>query len=206
MGGTLVDLNVPDPYADFMDFPVGEAGRVFKSFRLHPLLRETRSLVSVAKMKCHGSVGVTHGLKNLIGLLPVRFHRAEPQHTNRSAIHGNKGRDLPGIILDVNRACPIRLSLVDGIETTEAGEGPWRESMAPIRPGVLVAGKDPVSVDAVCTALQGFDPMAPDGTTPFQGENYIRAAHVSGLGVADPAGIRVRGIPVEETRMRFRPC
>jgi uncharacterized protein (DUF362 family) len=61
------------------------------------------------------------------------------------------------VILDLNRARPVHLALIDGIKTAEGGDAP-RGSFNPVQPGVLIAGKDPVAADAVATAAMGFDP------------------------------------------------
>jgi len=45
-------------------------------------------------------------------------------------------------------------SVVDGIIGME-GEGPYAGD--PVRCGVIIAGFDPVAVDAVCAKLMGFD-------------------------------------------------
>ena len=79
------------------------------------ILEEVDAFVSVAKMKCHFNCGVTHSMKNLIGLLPVSHYRLSEEHWWRSALHGHgddeAGTRLPGVILDLNRACPIHLAL-----------------------------------------------------------------------------------------------
>ena len=67
---------------------------------------------------------------------------------------------MPRVVVDLNRVRPIHLALIDGIKTVEAGEGPWIKTMAPVAPGVLVAGKNPVATDAVAAAVMGFDPTA----------------------------------------------
>jgi uncharacterized protein (DUF362 family) len=124
-------------------------------------LPEIDTFISVAKIKCHWIAGVTLSMKNLFGLAPLQHYRRDAQDTYRSLFHGAEsetGARVPRIVRDLNRARPIHLSLLDGIKTVEGGEGPWIESMAPIAPGVLIAGKNPVAADAVATAVMGFDP------------------------------------------------
>jgi uncharacterized protein (DUF362 family) len=43
------------------------------------------------------------------------------------------------------------------------GEGPWIRGGAPCRPGVLVAGLNPVNTDSVCMAVMGYNPLADRG-------------------------------------------
>jgi uncharacterized protein (DUF362 family) len=78
---------------------------------------------------------------------------------------------------------PVRLALIDGIKTVEAGAGAWDAGYNPVQPGLLVAGKNPVVTDAVAAALMGFDPDAPSGSHPFSyADNHLRLAREAGLG------------------------
>lgn len=207
VGAVLLDANSPEPYSDFVEKPVGENALVYRSLKLNPILSEIDTLVSVAKMKCHGSAGVTHGMKNLIGLLPMALHQKNPRDGHRSTIHVDGRTRLPRVILDVNAACPIALTVIDGIETTEAGEGPWARSMAPVKPGLLITGKDPVAADAAATIVQGFDPMAEDFTHPFlRSENYLKKAHALGMGTAVPGDIQIKGTSLQDARFPFKAC
>ena len=43
-------------------------------------------------------------------------------------------------IVDENLARPVHLAIVDGIRTIRGGEGWWNPGIAPIDPGVVVAG------------------------------------------------------------------
>jgi uncharacterized protein (DUF362 family) len=206
LGASLVDLNVPDPYDDFATVPVGPGWRVYESFLLNPIVAEVDTFVSVTKMKCHYDCGVTLSMKNLIGLVPVSRYRLLPEHWWRSALHGNGERDrLPGVILDLNRARPIHLALVDGIKTAEGGEVP-RGTFHPVQPGVMIAGKNPVTVDTVATAAMGFDPTAPYPTPPFlRNDNYLNMAHELGLGTNRLQEIGVVGASIDEVLYEFEP-
>ena len=207
VGAVLLDANSPEPYGDFAEKSVGQNALVHQSLMLNPILTECNAIVSVAKMKCHSGAGVTHGMKNLIGLLPVAFHRANPRDGHRSAIHVDGRTRLPRVILDINAACPIALTVIDGIETTEAGEGPWADSMAPVKPGLLISGKDPVATDAAATAIQGFDPMSDDFSLPFlRSENYLKKAQSLGMGTATLKEIEFRGTSLQDARFPFKAC
>lgn len=126
LGLKLVDLNMTDPYKDFAKTPVGKDSFVYPDFTFNHILEETDVFMSVPKMKCHYSAGITLSMKNLVGLVPARFYRLELQHNHRSALHGSdedvKTR-LPRVIVDLNRARPIHFALIDGIKSTEGGKG-----------------------------------------------------------------------------------
>jgi len=84
------------------------------------------------------------------------------------------------------------------------GEGPWIEGVRLLKPGILVAGTNPVCTDAVATALMGYDPRAPRGTAPFlRGDNGLLIAESLGLGSADLGKIEVRGAKISEAICRF---
>ena len=205
LGATLIDLNYPDPYNDFAEVPVGDGWYIYENFKLNRLLGEVYVFVSISKMKCHYSVGVTHSMKNLVGLTPVQHYRTRSDHFWRSALHGNDNGSyrMPRVIVDLNRTCPIHLALVDGIKSSEGGEVP-RGSFKPVEPGVLIAGRNPVATDAVATAVMGFDPTIGRPNPPFlQGDNYFNLARKQGLGSNDIAEINVTGIPIEEVLFEF---
>ena len=208
LNATLVDLNSPEPYADFATTPVGEGWYLYETFAFNRILEEADAFISVAKMKCHWNAGVTLSMKNLIGLLPVSQYRQSPDHWWRSALHGNGDEArtrLPRIILDLNRARPIHLALIDGIKTSEGGEAP-RGSFNPVQPGVLVVGKNALATDAAATAVMGFDPTIAPPTPPFiRTENYLNMARELGLGSNLLREIAVVGTPIEKVRYPFKP-
>jgi uncharacterized protein (DUF362 family) len=83
------------------------------------------------------------------------------------------------------------VSLIDGFEATE-GEGPRHGRRAAL--GTVIAGIDPVAVDAVAAAIMGYEPMD---------IAYLRLAHASGLGTADLSAITIVGDALVRHR-RFR--
>jgi uncharacterized protein (DUF362 family) len=211
LGATLLDLNAPDPYDGFVDAVVPGGGSYYDSFIFNPLLLEVDAFMSVAKMKCHWIAGVTHTLKNLFGLVPARFYRLDERHSHRSALHGptdeTAGERVPAIIVDLCKTRPIDFALIDGVMTTEGGEGPWIQTFGPIAPGALFAGKDPVATDAIATVAQGFDPAAAGSVVPFvRGNNHIAMAAAAGLGTHRVDEIEVLGASIEEVKTNFKPC
>jgi uncharacterized protein (DUF362 family) len=209
LGATLMDLNRPAPARWFVSQPVGDGSLIYESFTINPVLTEVDVFMSAAKLKCHASAGVTLSMKNLVGMVPVsQYHLGND--SNRSALHGrgNQYRTrLPRVIVDLNRARPIDFALIDGIGTSEGGEGPWIEGWTPLEVGVLVAGKNPVATDAVATAVMGFDPTAESlAETPFLFcENHLRLASEGGLGPCRLDEITVVGAALEDVRREFRP-
>jgi uncharacterized protein (DUF362 family) len=206
-GAALVDLCQPDPYPAFTGFPVGSDYFIYDKFNLNGLLREIDVFVSVAKLKCHSSGGVTLVMKNLFGIAPLSLYRLNPSHTNRSAFHGNAAYEtrVPRVIVDLNRARPVQLALVDGISTVEGGAGPWDRDVTQVKPGILVAGFDPVATDAVSTAIMGFDPSAGSQTPPFNFcDNHLALAAQMGLGTNRLDEIGIVGPQIDELLYPFK--
>jgi uncharacterized protein (DUF362 family) len=205
----LVNLCLPAPYLAFQSFPVGAGAHAYPEFRMHRILREIDVFISVAKMKCHVTAGVTLSLKNLVGLAPIELYRRKPTDRRRTALHGAAGFDsrLSGVIVDLNRARPIHLAVIDGIKTAEGGEGPWAPAMSPVAPGLLLASRDPVAADAVATAIMGFDPEAAPHTLPFMhAGNHLAMARDAGLGTNQIKDIAVIGPSILEAACHFRPA
>lgn len=209
-GAKLIDLNQTAPYTDFANTSTGEKPLVYPTLRFNHLLEEVDAFMSVSKLKCHWSCGVTHTMKNLVGLVPMRFYALAPQDTYRSAFHGTEeemGTRLPGVVMDLNRARPIHFGLIDGIKTAEAGEGPWIGTMAPVQANVLIAGKDPVATDAVATAVMGFDPTTDMPNAPFlRSKNHLNMAHELGIGTNRLDEIVVLGSSIDDVKTQFKPC
>lgn len=208
-GAELVDLCSPAPYGDYIDFPVGPDYFIYDQFKMNALLGEIDVFVSVAKMKCHTSSGVTLSMKNLFGLPPYQLYRRSESHTHRSWFHGDASNEtrVPRVILDLNRARPVHLAVIDGIMTVEAAAGPWDQGAAQIKPGVLAAGFDPVAVDAVSTAVMGFDPTAAPHTMPFEYcDNHLSLAAEIGLGTNLLDEIGIRGVELEDLITPFKPA
>jgi len=204
----LIDLNAPAPYTGFNATPVGPDAFIYETFDLNPILEETDVFVSVAKMKCHYECGVTHAMKNLVGLVPVTHYRQSADHWWRSGLHGHADeikKRLPRASVDLNRARPIDLAIVDGIMTGEGGEVP-RGSFRPVQPGVLLAGKNAVATDAVATAAMGFDPTADAPSEPFlRCDNHLNLADELGLGTNRLDEIDIVGEAVEDIAYQFEP-
>lgn len=203
----LIDLCRTSPYNEFVMFPVGAGRQIYDVFYMNAVLKEVDVFISLAKMKCHSTTGVTLSLKNLIGLPPISLYRRQDTDNHRSAFHESTEYDrrLPRVAIDLNLARPVHLALVDGIKTVEAGAGAWDKGFHPVQPGLLVASKNPVVTDAVSTALMGFEPDAPSGTQPFAyADNHLALAREAGLGTNRLPEIAVVGTELANAVFPFR--
>jgi len=209
-GATLIDLNDFKPYENFIEATVGDDSYIYPKFTMNKILQDVDVFMSVSKMKNHYNAGVTHTMKNLYGLVPYRFYTLNKGDAYRSAFHGTEDQTrtrLPRVIIDVNRTRTINFSLIDGIKTAEGGEGPWIATFKPVAPGVLLAGKNPVSTDAVATAVMGHNPTADYPDAPFiRCDNHLNLAAARGLGTNKLEEIEVVGETIESVRFQFNPA
>jgi uncharacterized protein (DUF362 family) len=104
-------------------------------------------LVSMPKMKTHHWAGATLSMKNLFGVVPGGVYGWPKNVLHWSGIDES--------IADLHSLFPRAFSIVDGIVGME-GNGPIQGTAH--SSGVLVAGADPVAVDATCCRVMGLDP------------------------------------------------
>jgi len=218
-------------YARFM---VPGGGLMYEGFDLNHSYRDTDVFVSLAKLKEHRTAGVTLSMKNCFGITPCTIYSEEapqdepsivpvgyrgPMHSGsrvppKSApqpVDGNRSKDpgyrVPRITADLVAARPLHLAVIDGIYTMTGGELPNQGNNTihqPVHPGLLIAGMNCVSTDAVATAVMGFDPMTDRGTAPFEKcDSTLRLAEQLGVGSRDLNRIEVVGTAIAKARYRF---
>jgi uncharacterized protein (DUF362 family) len=105
-------------------------------------------LVSLPKMKTHHWAGATLSMKNLFGLVPGSVYGWPKNVLHWAGIDES--------IADLNHLFPRQFCVVDGIVGMQ-GNGPILGTAK--HAGVVVAGADPVSVDATCARVMGIDPL-----------------------------------------------
>jgi hypothetical protein len=116
------------------------------------------------------------------------------------------GYRVPRIVVDLCAVRPVDLSIVDGVETIRGGEGEWNRGVEMMKPGVMLAGRNMVCVDTVCTAVMSYDPRAGRGSSPFlNGDNGLLLAEAAGLGSADLGKIEIAGLSLKEAKIDFGP-
>jgi uncharacterized protein (DUF362 family) len=135
----------------------------------------------------------TPGDQEKISLPGMKMKYLEPAND-----HGIR---VPRTVADLCAARPIDLAIIDGITSVSGGEGPWAGEVRFTQPGLLFAGLNPVSTDAVATAVMGYEnPRAPRGTPPFDHcENHLLLAEQAGVGTADLSRIEVLGQPLAKS-------
>ena len=113
---------------------------------------------------------------------------------------------MPRATADLFALRPPDLAIVDGIESVFGGEGPWcPPPLRPVKPGVIVAGRNGINTDAVCVGIMGYDPRSGYGEHPFQGENHLNLLARAGIGSNDLARIEVRGLSLKDALFEYEP-
>ena len=105
-------------------------------------------LVSMPKMKTHHLVGATLSMKNLFGTVPGGIYGWP-----KNALHW---AGIPECIADLHAIYPRKFAIVDGIVGMD-GNGPIQGDPKPV--GIVVAGSDPLAVDATCCRVMRIDPF-----------------------------------------------
>jgi uncharacterized protein (DUF362 family) len=219
------NLGKSDRYARLT---VPSGGHLFEYLELNHSYADTDVFVSLAKLKNHKTAGVTLSLKNLFGLTPNALYGDEAPNEDgvkgRGRMHQRTvwdGRRFPGgrqgllehdagyhvprVIADISAARRVDLAIVDGITAMAGGEGPWTPPLRFTEPGVIIAGLNPVSTDAVCVGVMGYsDPRAATGTPPYEKcSNTLKLAEDLGVGTADLSRIEVLGSTIEKARYSY---
>lgn len=212
---------------------VPTGGYIFPSYDLNHSFVDCDTYVTMPKLKNHWIAGVTLSLKNNFGLTPCSLYGGdcgpsgnENPHQERGQVcHDGKehppagvpqeldlstprdfGYRVPRIAADLATARPIHLSIIDGIDTVRGGEGVWIPALQRLKPGLLIAGKNPVCTDAVAMAVMSYDPKADRGTKPFlRGDNTLKLAEANGVGTTDLNRIEVAGVSIADAKFDFGP-
>jgi uncharacterized protein (DUF362 family) len=134
------------------------------------------TIISVPKLKLHRLARVTLSLKNMMGAV-----------TPKGAIHN----PLSEKIVDLVSIIKPSVAVIDGII---AGEG-HETSGNPVEMNLVIAGTDPVAVDAVGAAVMGIPPDK---------VKHLRLAEERGLGTCDLKQIEILGEPIDKVKKKFR--
>jgi uncharacterized protein (DUF362 family) len=226
------NTNVRGAYKTYARFTVPGQAYMYPAYDLNRAFEETDVFVSMAKLKNHDTCGVTLSLKNCFGNLPASVYgddsgvnepnekpnsgrlavghngRRQPSKSAPQELHFGQNHDpgyrVPHIVADLAAARPIHLQIIDGVESIAGGEGPWVSNVRVVKPGVLIAGLNPVCTDAVATAVMGYNPRALRGSAPFKKcDNTLVLAEGHGVGTTDLKRIEVRGATIQQVLYRY---
>ncbi len=166
-----------------IDLPDGHWQRGFAA--AGPILAAS-ALVQTCCLKTHRFGGhFTLSLKNTVGMVAKQLPGED--YNYMSELHGSPHQRL--MIAEINTAFQPDLIVLDGIQAFVDG-GPDQGTLVDAQ--VMLAGKDPVAIDAVGVAILrhfGTTPAVSQG--PIFGQEQISRAVELGLGAKSPVEIQL---------------
>ncbi len=180
-GARVVNLDRDQPVE--VKVPRGE---VLKKVRIWRTAYESDVLISVPKMKTHFQTVVTLSLKNMKGTVTDGSKRII--HRIGVPVEKRETYGLDQGIVDLNTVISADLAVIDATVSLEGFVPGPRLVGNPVRMDTLIAGFDPVAVDAVGCRVIGLDPRE----VP-----HIRLAYERKLGRMLSREIEVMGRSVE---------
>jgi len=159
---------------DLITIPIRDARSEITSVRLPRFLLEAEHIVNIPIFKSHASMVFTCALKNIKGVVQDKVHYQMHQ-TN-----------LAEAMMDTWSVVKADLNIVDMIRPAE-GFGP--HSTTPVDFGCVVAGRDPVAVDATICRMIGLD---------IKKVSYFKPARERGLGNYGEKLIEIRGKQIKQ--------
>ena len=120
-------------------------GYFFKKIRIPNIFDDSTYFISLAKLKTNIVTKITCSLKNQFGCLPIIY---------KARLH----KHVDDVIADINSVIKPNFSIIDGIIGQGGAQGP--AFGIPLPAGLIIAGRDPVAVDATCSKIFGFNPLS----------------------------------------------
>ncbi|MFH1776732.1 MAG: DUF362 domain-containing protein [Candidatus Omnitrophota bacterium] len=140
-------------------------------------------VISAAKFKTHNLTMLTAAVKNMYGLIPglykTEYHKNAPNFW-----------EFAELLAQVYEVCRPHLSVIDGI-VSMSGAGPVHGEL--VNSGMLFAGRDAASVDAVLAEIIGI--------APFD-ILYLRHIHKKKLGQIELKCIKIVGAALEDVKIK----
>jgi len=134
--------------------------------------------INLPKIKTNTFVMISVAMKNMFGVIASK--RKSQFHTR-----------LADVLVYLNQAVRQHLIIADGIVAME-GLGPIHGR--PVNLGLIISGKNPVTVDAACCHVMGFNPYAVEA---------LWKAHQQGMGEIDREKICFVGENIESVSGKF---
>jgi uncharacterized protein (DUF362 family) len=189
-----VDLSydaVRDASGNFARLPVPAASNGVGAFSRRPdyfvtnTIRNCDFLLVVPVMKIHLQCGITVCLKSYVGTAPREAYSIPGIFSNHNLHrqHETEGR-IDHFITDLAAFHPPDYCVVDairGLQQQEHGNGNPDQM---VRSNMVLAGEDPIAVDALCSKLMGLNPwdveMLHQGQKRFMGSMDLANVEVLG--------------------------
>jgi uncharacterized protein (DUF362 family) len=165
---------------DLVNVAIREARSDLRKVAIPRFLLEAEHIINIPIFKSHASLVFTCALKNLKGTVQDNVHFQMHQ------------TDLTAALMDLWSIIKPDLTVADLIRPG-GGFGP--HTVVPLDFGCVVAGKDPVAVDATACRMVGLNV---DRVVQF-----FESARVKNIGVYDQEQIEIRGKSIKEVFKRM---
>lgn len=187
-GGKVVNLD-QDQQVEVMV----PGGQVLDKIKVWRTAYESDVIISVPKMKTHLQTKVTLSLKNMKGTIPDESKKI----IHRIGIPADKREEngLDRAIVDLNKVISADLAVIDATIALDGFVPGPRLVGTPVRLDTIIAGFDPVAVDAVACRIMGIEP---------EKVRHIRLAFEQKLGKILPEEIEIIGQRIESICRPFK--
>ena len=136
------------------DFTASEASfpnaKTAHDFKYTSYLKDADYIIDFCKLKTHGMVGMSAGVKNMFGAVPGTV---KPEYHYKYS----DPDDFISMVIDINEYFRPVLTLCDAVECME-GNGPTAGT--PRHMGCLIASKSQYELDYICAKLINIDPFS----------------------------------------------
>ncbi len=158
-------------------------------------IRDCDFLIDVPVMKVHSECGITACMKNYVGTAPREVYAPPYRFSNRILhdVYTVEGR-VDGFIADLVSFRPPDFNVVDGIRGLQYANHKNGQPDQLLQNNVILAGEDPVALDALVARLLGFNPWDID---------YLHMANMREIGTMSLAEVEVVGDDPDRVARRW---
>jgi len=195
-----LDYFATSPYTK--DVPVPGGGLSQDSYTIPDAILNCNRLIGVAVMKTHLMVKASLVHKLFIGITPAELYSKygfdhfllpHGEYKKHKQFGVRWDHTIDRTVVDLVSYHPPDFGIIEGIWGME-GEGPLYGS--PIKRNLIIAGKDPVAVDAVGAYVMGFNPWDIE---------YLHLSRNKGFGkTLDLKHISINGPEINKIRYEFK--
>jgi hypothetical protein len=155
-------------------------------------------LINIPVMKTTGDIDINCGFKNYIGSVSRGAYGEGVgyPYTRGSSLDQLDHGKLVKTVINLVSYHPADYTLIDGTNSMEGdGSHPWGWRTGYLKRNILIAGGDPVAVEAVACVSMGLNPNDMD---------VIRWAKAKGFGYSDLRKIHLIGTPLPDVQMDYQ--
>lgn len=173
-----------------------------REFYMNKIYHDADVLISVPVLKNHSMTSVTGSVKNVgIGATPQNIYGGAKGDNHRyinNRIDHNNYTNLHKFIHDYYLCRPVDYAIMEGLQGNENGPvAEQAKDLASIQKNMrlIIAGKDPLAVDAIASLLMCYNPAK---------VNHLAYLHNDTVGCIDPKYIRVLGPDINTMSESFK--